>query len=228
MSDREGRGEMRELRAEFRRVQEGVEFMEKAFEEMKRKFEEERLEREAIKKENESLRATCSKHESTIAQLQKRLDQCEQYSRRSNLDIKGVVQAVGEDVTAVVCKIGAVIGEPIVADDIEVCHRVPTRDADKTNVIVQFRSRQKRDSVLEKARKSRLRNSQIGINDESPIFVNEHLCPALKRLLFLAGVRKRDYHWRYLWTRNGKIFARKNEGTDLVRIQSESDLNKIV
>lgn len=133
-----------------------------------------------------------------------------------------------ENVGALVAKIGDVIGESITATDIEICHRVPTREAGKSNVVVQFRSRQKRDSVLEKARKARLRNNQVGIPDDAQIFVNEHLCPALKRLLSLTVAKKREFQWKFAWTKNGKIFARKSETARVVHIQSENDLQKIV
>ncbi|KAH7956969.1 hypothetical protein HPB52_014019 [Rhipicephalus sanguineus] len=56
----------------------------------------------------------------------------------------------------VVGKIGDALGEPIAPSDIEVCHCVPTREAGKSNIIVQFKGVQKRDTVLEKARKARV------------------------------------------------------------------------
>lgn len=75
MSDREMRCEMRELLAEFKKkMRKGAEFMKKAFEEIKKKFEEECIERVMLIKENKSLRGMCSKHESSIAELQKWLD----------------------------------------------------------------------------------------------------------------------------------------------------------
>ncbi|KAH6919672.1 hypothetical protein HPB50_029344 [Hyalomma asiaticum] len=109
----------------------------------------------------------------------------------------------------------------------EMKKKLVVADHGKSNVVVQFKTRQKRDSVLEKARKKRIRNREVGVADESPIFVNEHLCPALKRLLSLAINKKRERHWRFVWTRNGKIFARRSETSDAIRIECERDLGKI-
>lgn len=226
-TDRDFRNEIRELRAELKELKESVKFMNAEFEEMKKKLVVASADRDALRRENTSLRETCKSNEILVDQLQKRTTQIDQYSRRCNLEVKGLVQRENEDVTDLVVKIGHAVGETIMPEEIETCHRVPTRDHGKSNVVVQFKTRQKRDSVLEKARKKRIRNREEGVADESPIFVNEHLCPALKRLLSLAINKKRERHWRFVWTRNGKIFARRSETSDAIRIECERDLGKI-
>ncbi|CAN7938936.1 unnamed protein product [Ixodes hexagonus] len=226
-TERDSRNDYRELRAEMRTLKESMDFINAEFEDMKKKLEEARGERDALKKENADLREKCKENECAIEQLQMRVVQCEQYSRRSNIEIRGLVENENENVTELVSKIGEVIGEPIAADDVEACHRVPTRQAGKSNVVVQFKSRQKRDTVLEKARKSRIRNHHVGISDEAQVYLNEHLCPTLKRLLSLAIAKKRECQWRFVWTRNGKIFARKTEQSAVQHILSEADLCKI-
>lgn len=227
-SGRDDRSELRELRTEIRELQESINFINAKFEDMKQTFDEALGEREALKKENEGLREGCKKNESLIEQLQMRAVQCEQYSHRSNIEIKGLVQNDNENVSELVGKIGDVIGKPTAADNVEACHRVPTWEEGKSDVVVQFRSRQKRDAVLAKARKSRIRNRDVGMANETQVYLNEHLCPPLKRLFSLAIAKKRECQWRYLRTRNGKIFARKAEQSPVAHIVSESDLCKIV
>lgn len=227
MPDRDDRHELRDLRAEIKELKESMHFINSEFEDMKKKLEEAREERDSLKKDNEMLRDKCTENEVVIQELQQRVVHCEQYSRRSNIEIRGLVKEDDEKLPELISKIGSVIGEPIECADMEVCHRVPTRESDKSNVIIQFKSRQKRDAVLEKARKEEIKNSDVGIRGKSRIFLNEHLCPALKRLLALACSRKRDYGWRFVWTRNGKILARKSETSDVVRILCDGDLERI-
>ncbi|KAH7940828.1 hypothetical protein HPB49_006502 [Dermacentor silvarum] len=134
---------------------------------MKPLLREGRSEGKSLRKENERLKAKCSENESVIVELQKRVVQGEQYSRRSNVEIKGLVEMENEKITDVEGKIGDVIGEPISASDIELCHRVPTREQGKTNVNVQFKSRQKWDLVVEKARKKRILNHGVAAKHKS-------------------------------------------------------------
>lgn len=227
-NERESRSEIRELRAEMKTLTDSVKFMSDKFEDMKKGLREATEEREALRRANEELRAKCKENDNIIQQLQKRVVQSEQYSCRSNVEIKGLIQQENECVAGLVGKIGDVLGEHIAPSDIEVCHRVPTREAGKSNIIVQFKSVQKRDTVLEKVRKARVRNNQVEIPDDARVFVNEHLCPALKRLLSLALARRREYQWHFVWTRNGKVLVRKTEASSAIHIASEADLQKIV
>ncbi|KAM7290537.1 uncharacterized protein ISCGN_027158 [Ixodes scapularis] len=156
-----------------------------------------------------------------------RLVHCEQYSRRHNIEVKGIPKTETDNVNDLVFKLGDLIGEQIALSDIEACHRVPTRDPTKSNVIVQFQRRQKRDSVLEKAKKKRITCQDFGLPETSSIYVNEHLCPALKKLLGMAVSKKREHQWRYVWVRDSKIFARKADGTPVITISDSGDLDKI-
>lgn len=94
--------------------------------------------------------------------------------------------------------------------------------------------REKRDKVLEKAKKTKLMNRSLGLSMEAskneanhPIFVNEHLCQYLKRLLGMAIARKREHGWKFVWVKKGAVFARRDETSPVVAIKLESDLEKI-
>ncbi|KAH6924044.1 hypothetical protein HPB50_010837 [Hyalomma asiaticum] len=84
-----------------------------------------------------------------------------------------------------------------------------------SGIATLFKSRTKRDAVLHKAKKARLSNKDIGSDNTQKIYVNEHLCPTLKRLLGIAIGRKRDNGWKSVWSYNGKIFARKSDETPI-------------
>lgn len=81
-----------------------------------------------------------------------------QYSRRCNIEIKGVPQSKDESLPNILHEIGTLLNEPIADTDVEVCHRVPCKKVTAVpNIIVQLKSRTKCDAVLQKAKKSRPR-----------------------------------------------------------------------
>lgn len=80
---------------------------------------------------------------------------------------------------------------------------------------------------MKKAKKTRLLNSDIGLGNSAPVFVNEHLCPTLKRLLGMATKRKYEHGWKSVWSYNGRIYALQNDDSDSIVISYESDLRKI-
>lgn len=225
--ERDFRNEIRELRQEQRNFVKSLEFAHGTIEELKTKLNTEQAANAKYVSEHEKLLERCANLERTTADLESRLVHSEQYSRNKNLEIQGVVKMEGESVAAILSKIGDAIEEPIAETDIEICHRVPSRNPGKSSIIVQFKSRAKRDTTLRKAKKKRLTNEDIGLDNTTPVYVNEHLCPAVKLLLGMAVKRKHDNHWKSVWTYNGKVFAKQTEDSDAVRISCEADLAKI-
>lgn len=235
--DRSMRTEERNIRAELAEMKTSMEFINKSFEDANRQAVATAAENSALKKENETLRQRVNMLEQGLLECQTNLVKAEQYSRNKNLEIKGVLQEPNESLPDILKKIGDAVGEPISCTDIDVCHRVPTKDKKHTNLIVQFQRRDKRDQVLEKARKKRITNATLGLaslsqeaqdgQEDSPIYINEHLCPFMKKLLGASIARKRACAWKYVWTRNGCIFARRTDTSPVLSIQRESDIDKI-
>lgn len=152
----------------------------------------------------------------------------EQYSRNKNIEVKGIPQVANKSLEGIIGKVGDAIGEPIRKDDIEICHRLPTRSADSDpNILVVFNNRAKPDAIVETARKSRFTTSDIGYTKKQPVYVNEHLWPRLKKLLGMTIAKKRELNWRFAWAKGGKVFARQPETSRIVRIACESDLEKL-
>lgn len=225
--ERDLRIEIRELRTEQRNMTQSLEFSHGVIEELKKSLEAEIAKNANLKSENEAMHMRCNSLEKRTCELEKRITNQEQYSRNHNIEIKGVEKRENERVSDIVSQIGAAIGEPIAFSDIESCHRVSTRNPEKSNIIVQFKSRAKRDVTLKKAKKTRLTNLQIGLNSPNAIFVNEHLCPALKSLLGRAIRRKHEHKWKSVWTFGGRIFARQSDDAAVFQIADEADLDKI-
>lgn len=225
--EREMRNEIRDLKNEQKSLGDSLEHAHGDIRDLETKLETEAKKNTKLAAENEALRAKLASLENGLQDVEKRLLLSEQYSRKTNLEIQGVVKKEGECVAEIVTKIGTVIGEAITAADIETCHRVPTRNAEKSNIVVQFKSRAKRDSVLHKAKKMRLNNQNLDLENPAPVYVNEHLCPTLKRLLAMAVKRKYDSKWKTVWSYNGKIFAKEHDNAQAVQISCEKDLSKI-
>lgn len=225
--EREMRNEIRELKNEQKSLGESLGHAHRDIRDLEKKLETESKKSAKLSAENDALRAKLAALEGGAQDVEKRLLLSEQYSRKTNLEIHGVVKKEGECVADIVTKIGTAIGETIAHSDLETCHRVPTRNADKSNIVVQFKSRAKRDSVLHKAKKMRLNNQDLDLENQAPVYVNEHLCPTLKKLLAMAVKRKYESKWKAVWSYNGKVFAKEHDDAPAVHISCEKDLSKI-
>lgn len=211
----------RELRAEMRSLKDSVKHCSDTCDETKQisaELKELRKELSEVIKLNQTLEAENKR-------LAQRVDELEQYSRINNLEIKGV-RFTGDPKIAVQ-KIGELLGEAVSDEDIDTCHKIPTRSPGENSIVVRFVRRDKRHRFLAKARKQKLANNALGFSGTDPVFVNEHLTPANKKLLGATVARKKQKSWKYVWTNGGKIFARKTDDSHTIKITCESDLTKM-
>ncbi|KAH7978626.1 hypothetical protein HPB49_006158 [Dermacentor silvarum] len=160
------------------------------------------------------------------ARLTQRCEDLEQYQRLNNLEIRGVPD--GNDPLSVINRIGEIVGESIDSMvDIDTCHWVRTPKPDARNIVVRFVRRSKRNDLLSKCRKKKIDTSMLDLEGKTPIFVNEHLTPKNKALLSDAIKKKKAAKWKFAWTSGGKVLVRKDEGSDIIHIAHEGDLDKI-
>ncbi|KAI5639561.1 hypothetical protein NE865_07927 [Phthorimaea operculella] len=98
-------------------------------------------------------------------------------------------------------------------------------------IIVTLARRALRDELLKAARVRRGATTE-NMDIPGPVcrfYVNERLT-RINRLLFRRARELGDqHHWRFIWTRDGKIFARQHAGRDAPRhrIRVEKDLDRV-
>jgi len=92
-------------------------------------------------------------------------------------------------------------------------------------IIVRFISRKKRNALF-KARKN-FKDAKFDFLSSKGVFLNENLTPTNRQLLFQANKKRKDNQWKYLWTSNGRIFARKSDNSSSIQIKNECDIQKI-
>ncbi|KAK8780160.1 hypothetical protein V5799_018501 [Amblyomma americanum] len=112
--------------------------------------------------------------------------------------------------------------------DIDIARSVPTKEGNEANMIIRFCSRAKRDAYLGAAKKKTIATTDLGFTGpEENIYVNEHLTPETKRLLGAAVEKNKEVQWKYVWTKNGNVLARKTDVSTVLRIRSRDDISKI-
>lgn len=64
----------------------------------------------------------------------------------------------------------------------------------------------KLDAVINEAKRTRINSEELGFAAKQPVYVNEHLCLQLKKLLAMAIARKRELDWRFAWSTDDKVY----------------------
>ena len=84
------------------------------------------------------------------------------------------------------------------------------------------------DMVLAQC-KTALRTYNSDIDVASKIYANEHLSPGNKRLFAMATKLKYDLSYKFIWSKKGVIFLKKDESPNSTfhKITCEEDLAKV-
>lgn len=208
------------LKNEMQEINQAVQFMNSHFEELKKTLETLRKDNATLKKDNAALREGLDAARSEIIDLK-------QYSRQQNLEIKGLPLKKDEDLTNSIILFAEKFAVPLSPDELDVVHRVPSKDKTKPNVVVKCRSRSTRNRILQVVKKKKITPADFGFEGDGIIYVNEHLCPENKVLLGKAISKKREKNWKFVWFSNGKVLARKAENSNVIHIRCENDVSLI-
>lgn len=163
-----------------------------------------------------------------VSELESKIEDMEQYSRASMVEIHGVPVSQGEDVVEVVKNVGKGLDMDITESMIDACHRLgrrPGPDSPPPGIIVKFVRRLDKEQLLKKRRvKSNFSTRHMNLPMDQPVYINEALSPARRRLFAEARKAKKDNGYKFLWVRNGRILMRKDEKDEVIQVTCQADL----
>lgn len=153
----------------------------------------------------------------------------EQWTRMNNVEIKGIPQKNDENLFNILQRLATKANLEFDINQINFITRVPSYDKNATkSIIVSFHNRYKKEDFVAATRKLKLNKlSDFGFDGKGNIYINDHLTPHNKKLLTKARSIAREKNFQYIWVRNCKIMARKNNDSKIIAIRSQMDLVKI-
>lgn len=224
--------ELEPIKKEIEEIKESMFFMNEKFEDIKK---EQQSSKESIKKlesENTELKVT-------VEELHTRINNLEQQARSNNLEVQCVPENKNENVYNVITQLSRVVNCELNEKDILHCTRVAKTNVSSSrprSIIVQLTSPRVRDQLLAATIKYNKSNPQDKLNcshlgyagSKSPVFVTEHLSPTNRALHAATRIKAKEKRYKYVWVRNGRIFVRKEDGSETILIKNNTGLNKIV
>lgn len=173
-----------------------------------------------------------------IEQLKEDINEREQILLLNDIQITGVPERSGENVLHLTQAISNKLGITLESRDIVSAERVglrrlPSASAGEEHgrprpVIVRLARRALRDDIIKSARVRRGTDTS-GVTDgsQSRVYINEHLTRNNRLLFYKAREEGKRHGWRYTWTRDGRIYMRRETGSTVHRIRKEKDILKI-
>lgn len=178
--------------------------------------------------------------ESTISELKQQLDERDQELLLNDLEISGLPENSNESILHLTKLMALKLGIQLDDRDVVFAERLgfvrrnrtteePAAKQRPRTVIIRLARRALREELLRAARIRRgLTTTDIEMPGESrKFYMNERLTRRNRKLF--GKVREAAAHqkWKYVWTKNGNIFARKDDGKAAIRVRAEADVSKI-
>lgn len=189
------------------------------------------------RKLNEPHGCSVSDMEETILKLKKEIQDKDQEMLINDVEIAGFPELKNENASHAVFIVAKKLGVQLEDRDLVSAERVgPPRaflageKAPRPRILaVRLARRQTRDTLLEAARvRRRLSTEDMGLpGATSFFFVNERLTRYNRQLFQRAREAASRVNWKYVWTRGGRIFARREHGKERHRIHTDSDIDKV-
>lgn len=67
----------------------------------------------------------------------------------------------------------------------------------------------------------------MGLNSTTNFYVNERLTKNSRQLFHKARAAAKNSKWRYVWTRDGRIYTRKEHGKPRYRLRNDADIERV-
>lgn len=194
---------------------------------------------EAVEQRSQSP-AEVAELQETVVQLKSELNDRDQEALLADLDVGNIPETNGENVIHTVTVLASKLGVEIVPSDVVFAERVgaPERSSDgghcgetrrARRIVVRLARRHLRDELLAAARVRRtLTSADLG-GGGAPrrVYVNERLTRVNRQLFHRVREECRKLHWRYSWTKRGRIYARQSDGKQAYIIRSEADIVRV-
>ena len=132
---------------------------------------------EILKKDNEMNKSDIQHLLCENYELRLKLNEMEQYNKKSNLIIQGVPVVEVEDLMDVATKLANKLKVDLKDYDVAALHRLPSKkkDNEAPPIIVKLNNLGKKSQLYNQAKKMKPKCSDIGLQNNTPIFVDEHL-----------------------------------------------------
>lgn len=196
---------------------------------------------EELTKKVTNLEQQAKKDGEYITLLESKIEDIQRTSKKNIVELKNVPKSKTEtkdDIVNMVTQLGRSIDCNINIGDIKDIFRARGKKDGQSNgpIIVELASTILRTSILKKSKsfnirnKSKLRAKHLGFKkeEETPIFVSEHLTAKASRLYYLARDLAKSKDYKFCWTSFGRVLVRKDENAPIITITNESQVSYLM
>lgn len=194
---------------------------------------------ETLEKQPSVQRESCDDVSQVIAQLRADLNDRDQDVLSNDLEIRNIPEERGENPIHLVVTVATKLGVNLEDRDIVSAERIGGRFLNATSsegpverrprpLVVRLGRHDLREKLLQSAKVRRTSDTDGMGFSQKPVrfYINERLTKQNRLLFRQARDAGRRNGWQYVWTKRGRIFARRKSDDPVVRLRVENDIIK--
>lgn len=176
----------------------------------------------------------------TIAELKADLNDKEQCGMLNDVAITGIPESEGESVLHIVIAVATKLGMTLEPKDVVNVSRIGSKKQSFTHsdskpprprpITVRLARRNLRDEFLKNARVRRgITTSNLGLpqHEYRQFYINEKLTKSNRVTFARAREIGRAMNWKFVWTKEGRVYAKRNESSPAHFLRSETDVERV-
>lgn len=177
----------------------------------------------------ERLQESVSSLQSEIVSIKSELSASDQRSRLNNVEIKGIPVKKDENLFVILDNICQKVNFTIPKPQINYLSRIPLFNSKDKSIVVSFLNRYVKEDFIAAARSLKTLSAQdLGFSGQTNrVYINDHLNPESKKLLNKTRTIAKEKDYRHVWVKHGKIHVRRQDGSAVIVISKDKDLNKL-
>lgn len=189
-------------------------------------FDEQKRLIEALTTEVKDLKGQNQKLQMKVQEMEDRINQTEQQDKEKNLIISGIPKQTDEPKT-IIQKVFSAMKVDVNDSDIQEAHYISKKE--NAPIVVKFKEKVSKQKVQMKVKQLKgIKVNECGLFGENKnIYFNDDLTRVNQQLFKKSRDVKKDNNFRAAYVYYGRIYIKKNENEEPIRIRNESDLKKI-
>lgn len=211
-----------DIMKELKEMRKSLSFISTMFEEMRRENAE------LKKKVNEEIKQR-KKLAERVGELEEALEGGERDKIKNNIVMSGIErQDRREKAREVVMKVIRAMKLNINEHEILNARRMD-ENRDNSPIVVEMKTREVQTEII-KARKTigSITTTECELKGKNTnIYINEQLTRRMSGLFYKAREAKKEKQYKFLWTRENKIYMKKTETSTKIRIRNNDDLETL-
>lgn len=171
--------------------------------------------------------------EENVYKIDDAIESILKYSYQYNVKILGIKQKnaseSSRDTVDLCLALFKEIGAKVAEYDIDIAHRVPSRNSNfPPPIICKFTRRVAKESVMEfKKRMADIDLDDIGLESSGKVGIFDHLTPNTQALFNKAKAFQKEHKYAFCWTKNSSILLKETSESNIIRITSPDVLRKL-